>query len=423
MGIWSIIGVFVVAYVFLRFLKGLGNRLPILELLLLIAGLQWIVGPAIEYQKTSHHFKYYMYVNDFTYMSYVVPAYLLLVVTVFYGIKKEPKVTIKPENFFKEAKHGVSIFFIGLFCDLLQSKVPGGLQFFFFLLANFKYVGALILLFSKQKTHQYLFYGSILYLFYSSLRAAMFHDFILWGTFYYMFWAYKVKPSVKMSLLIIGAGFIFGTIIQVVKSDYRALVWEGYSGNKLELFMNVLDKKLSGGFAENTEEQGELNVRLNQGWIISAIMDHTPRNQPYADGETILDAVSASILPRFLNPEKKEAGGVDNFIKYTGLSLGAGTSMGLSMVGEFYANFGVVGGIFCMGIWGWVLMKFWYFLLNKSKSKAIILFFLPLIFLQVVKAETELVVVLNHIVKSMVVVFLFLWFSERFLNWKFEKGN
>jgi len=423
MGILSIIGVAIVGYVFVRFIKGLGNRIPILELLLLIAGLQWIIGPAIEYVKSTHHYKYFMYVDEYTYMSYAVPSYLILVLTVLYGIKTEPKINFKAEHFYKESKHGVSIFFIGLFCDLMQSKVPGGLQFFFFLLANFKYVGALILLFSNQKKHRYLFYGSIVYLFFSSLRAALFHDFILWGTFFYMFWAYKVKPSIKMSLIIIFSGFIFGTVIQLVKSDYRALVWDGYSGNKLELFVNVLDKKLSGGFAENTEEQGELNVRLNQGWIISAVMDHTPRNQPFADGGTIIEAISASVLPRFLNPNKKEAGGVENFKKYTGLSLGAATSMGISMVGEFYANFGVIGGVFFMGLWGWVLSKFWQFLLFKSKSKVIILFFLPLVFLQVVKAETELVVVLNHLVKSILVVFLFIWFSERFLKWRFEKAE
>lgn len=421
MEIWSILGCLAVIYVFIRFITSFGTRIPILELLLLIAGLQWVIGPVLEYANDFQHYKYYMYVDKFTYMSYVVPAYLALLLAIFFGIRTEPKLIIKPEYFYKYDSYGVFILFIGVVCDFLLNVVPNSLQFFFFLLANFKYVGALILLFSNKKSHRYLFYGSILYLFFNSLKSAMFHDFILWGTFFYMFWAYKVKPSVKTSLLIIVCGFFFGTAIQAVKSDFRLQVWEGYSGNKLELFVDILNKKISGSLTENTEEQGELNVRLNQGWIISAIMGHTPQVQPFAYGETITEAVFASALPRFLNPNKKEAGGVDNFLKYTGLPLGENTSMGLSLVGEFYANFGVFGGIFLMGLWGWVLSKFWHFLIKKSKSKGIIIFFLPLIFLQVIKAETELIVVLNHLVKSVIILFLFLWAAKKFLNWKFEK--
>ncbi|WP_159427050.1 hypothetical protein [Formosa haliotis] len=356
------------------------------------------------------------------YMSYVVPAYFVYAGIILFGLKKY-NLKKKDINFKGFEYYGVYILIIGVFCDFLKSYMPGSLQFFFFLVANFKFVGGLILLFSDQKWHRYLFYGVIVYLFLSALRSGMFHDFLLWTTFYYMFWAYKYKTKIKMNIIVLLAGFILSTAIQAVKHNYRMIIQQGYSGNNTELFLSILSQRISGGDLENEEEQGQLNVRLNQGWIISAIMNNVPGNEPFAEGETVKDAISASALPRFLNPNKKQAGGVENFLRFTGLTLGENTSMGLSIIGEAYANFGVVGGIFFMGIWSWSLIGFWNYFLRQVNVNTILIFFIPLLFLQVVKAETELVVVLNHLVKSLVVIFLFIWAGKKFLNWNFERQS
>ncbi len=417
MGFWSVIGILAVLYVGFRFVTGLGHRIPILELLLLIAGMQWIIGPVIEYQSTFEHFKYHMYIPEDVYVGYVVPAYLALALAMFYGIYKEPKLNIDERLFQRYSSAGVYILLLGIAFGFLEKIMPDSLNFVFYLLENFKYVGALILLFSDKRWHRYLFYAAILFLFVESISSALFHDFILWSTFFYMFWSYKVKPALRTTLIIMVSGFLLATVIQLVKADFRTLVWNGYSGNKLELFFDILTRKISGGFTEDKEEQGELNVRLNQGWIISAIMQYTPEKEPHARGETVVDALYASILPRFLNPNKEEAGGVENFEKFTGLNLSSGTSMGMSVVGEAYANYGVFGGVVFMGIFGMVLIFFWRLILKWVGREPLILFFIPLFWLQVVKAETELVVVLNHMVKSLLLVFLFFWVCKNILNW------
>ena len=72
-----------------------------------------------------------------------------------------------------------------------------------------------------------------------------------------------------------------------------------------------------------------------------------------------------------------------------------------------------------MVIWGCFLGWVWLFLSKQIENNIVILFFLPLIFSQVVKAETELVVVLNHLVKSLILVFIFLWFTKKVLNLNF----
>lgn len=416
MNLVSIIGIGLVVYVAFSFVKALGKRLPVLELMTLVAGLQWIIGPAIEYQATSHHYKYYMYVEEAVYMGYVVPAYGIFAFIILYALRKGPVLNITMDTFHEFAPYGKYILLVGVIADFAGGVVPAGLKFVFFLLSNFKYAGALILLFSTKKWDRYLFYAALVYLFFASIRSGFFHELLLYGVFFYMFWAYKIRPNIKLNVLIIAFGMFAATVIQGVKANYREIISGGYEGSYVNLFFSSVGERLSAeeevtGF----EEEENLNVRLNQGWIISAIMEHTPRMEPYADGSTVSEAVFASALPRFLNPNKAIAGGVENFEKFTGLPLGENTSMGMSIVGEAYANFGVGGGILFMAIWALVLIKFWFLILKQVAKNQLLLFFVPLMFLQVIKAETELVVVLNHLVKSLILIFIFFWISKKFV--------
>ena len=59
--------------------------------------------------------------------------------------------------------------------------------------------------------------------------------------------------------------------------------------------------------AEN--QFGNIVVRINQGWIIAKVMDNVPSREPYANGETVKNAIIASIFPRFVDPDKAIAGG------------------------------------------------------------------------------------------------------------------
>lgn len=420
MSIYSIIGLISVSFVAFKFLKALGTQIPIMEFLLLIAGLQWIVGPIIEYYYPSFHYKYFMYVDEKVYMAYVVPAYLVFVGMVFRGIRSLKNLSINPDHLLYFKHYGFRIFLLGVAFDLASGFLPGSLGFLAFLVSNFKFAGAIILFFSNDPKLKKLFYFTLIYLFLRAIQNAMFHDLVLWAAFFYMFWALRYKPSYKQIFLTFLIGLFSLTTLQTVKSAYRLQVWYGNADNKLELFTGLFVDAIFFTDSNSDELSGDQNnVRLNQGWIISAIMYEIPTNQAFLNGSTVIEAIGASILPRFLNPNKKEAGGRENFTKFTGIQLADGTSMGISLVGEGYGNFGVFGGIVFMGVWGWVLTKYWTFLIGVTQRNILLLAFLPLIFLQVVKAETELVVVLNHLVKASIVVFLFFWFSKRFLGWRF----
>ena len=424
MDFWTTIGVILTGLIALRFISQLGKSLPILELMLFIAAAQWIIGPLIEYSAPSLHYKYYMYVDQQRYMSYVVPAFTVFAGTVLTRMRAVRQTYFSIERLQQFKDYGLIIFGIGVAFDLVASSLPGSLAFFAAIVANFKFVGVIILFFSDDPRLKKLFYGVLVYLFLRALQAAMFHDLILWSVFFYMFWALKYKPSLKLISLTLVIGALSLTTLQTIKMAYRLQVWNNFSGNKLELFVGlVADAVFTNGTTTN-ELTGELNnVRLNQGWIISAIMDEIPRRTDFLEGETITEAISASLLPRFLNPDKKKAGGQDNFRTFTGLRLGDGTSMGISIIGEAYGNYREFGGILFMGIWGLFLALFWQLLYKNVQQNLVVLAFLPLIFLQVVKAETELVVVLNHLIKASVVVFGFIWAAKRFLNWDFTDAE
>lgn len=424
MEFWSVFGIIVFAIVGYRFFMQIGKSLPLLELMFFVAGLQWIIGPIIEYSNPSFHFKYYMYVPEETYMAFVAPAYGVFALCGLLFAKKNLNYIDSIDAIKNLKNYGIIIFIIGVFFDLISGQVPGSLGFFVFIISNFKYAGAVILFFSEDKKLRSVFYGALVYLFLSSLQKALFHDLVLWGVFFYMFWAIKNKPSRKTIILTFVIGAMSLTTLQTIKAAYRSQVWGGYGGNKFELFYSLLvDAIFLDGVYENPDDLDSNNIRLNQGWIISAIIDEVPKNVEFANGETINEAILASIFPRFLNPNKKKAGGQENFEKYTGLSLGENTSMGISIIGEAYVNYHAVGGIVFMGLWGLFLVKVWTWLLKLSRKNTMLIAFLPLIFLQVVKAETELVVVLNHLIKSMIVVFSFFWATKRFLNWNYTFGT
>lgn len=415
MNFWSLVGILFVLFITWRFVKALGSSVPIMEMLLLIAALQWILGPYLSYFNNYTHFKYYMYVEENTYMSFVVPAFMVFSIAVLFRL---PKLDLNTLNrAIKFAPFAMTLFVIGVIADIGYSVAPPGLLFFLFLLLQFKFVGAILFLFSEDKRSQYLFYGTLIYLFLNALARGMFHDLLLWGVFMFMFWSLKNKPSFKMRIAIITAGIFFAMGIQLIKSSYREIIYSGYSGNKLVLFLSILEDKVVNEEITETDDQN-VNIRLNQGWIISAIMYNVPFREPFSDGGTITEAVSASILPRFLDKNKKRAGGQENFEKFTGLQIGRNTSMGMSLMGESYANFGVFGGILFMGVWGFFLRWYWRGIVFFVHRYPLLLFFVPIIYLQVVKAETELVVVLNHLIKSSILIALFLLFASKVFNWR-----
>jgi hypothetical protein len=198
--------------------------------------------------------------------------------------------------------------------------------------------------------------------------------------------------------------------IQVVKQDYRERL---KSGENPSLVLMAFEYLSPSGKAWERDVLSLALVRLNQGWIVSAVMANVPSKVPFAEGETVTAAFVA-LAPRFLLPNKTKAGGRDNFRKYTGLPIGDSTSMCICVLGEAYANFGDFGGIAFMGLFGAVFAISYSRILKWVVRHPDFLFWIPLIFYQAIKAETDLVVIANQIVKGSIVAFAGYWAMHRF---------
>lgn len=386
------------------------SGLPLLELANLIAVLQWTIGPALSYFWGIDHYRYHMYVPESTYFAYVLPATCAFSASLLgFGLfaKQENLLANLNRDFF--FNYGIYLFLIAVAAEFASGRAPASVQFFFHLLSQLRYVAAAYFLLSRHS------YGIVLAalaassLFVNSKTSGMFHDLLLWLALIFCIWFPTVKWLHNRKPLIFAIAAISVFAIQVIKQDYRERL---KAGENPSIVLMAVDYLSPSGKAWEKDVLSLALVRLNQGWIVSAVMANVPQKVPFASGETVSDAFIA-LAPRFLLPDKKTAGGRDNFRKYTGLPIGDSTSMCICALGEAYANFGEFGGIAFMGLFGAGFALYYSRILKWVVRHPDFLFWIPLIFYQAIKAETDLVVITNQIVKGSIVAFAGYWAIHR----------
>ncbi|SDB65091.1 hypothetical protein SAMN03097699_3046 [Flavobacteriaceae bacterium MAR_2010_188] len=409
-------------YFFLKYIMKLGKDIPLFELIILLLLSQWILGPFIDYSTNATDDRYFMYVDSESYFSFVVPGVLMFLLPIILLRKRIDlrRLSIELKKITAQNRKLPWILIsIGLISSLLSGFVPGSLGFVFFLMSQFKYIGLIYMFFSDTKYDNYVLYIIFGATVLSSIQQGLFHDLILWGALFFTFLVFRYQWSIQKRLWLTFIGIFFAIITQSIKADYRSIVNENSELAGLETFSLMAFNQVTGeGIFGSPEKVNELNVRLNQGWIISAIMANIPDYEPFLDGATIEEAITSSLVPRFLVPDKKKAGGRENFTLFTGLEINEVTSMGTSIIGEAYGNYGVRGAWIFMGLWGLFLVVYYNAIRKFADYYPSVLLWLPLIFLQVLKAETELSVVLNHLIKASVIVFGFFYFASRTLKWR-----
>ena len=423
----SALGLSACAYYLLRLVLDAGADLPIESFILVMASGQWILGPVLTYAGLSDHYKYYMYVPEDEYMTLVVPAVILYSIGL-YSFRSRSRIVYINHNaaitrdiVSRAGFLPAYLIAVGVVFSFVSDMLPPSLAFPGYVLANIKYIGLIYLIFSdRQENKAAILLVAFALTLASSLRTTMFHDLILWTAFVGMYLAYIYRPGLARKVLMAGLGLLMIFTIQAVKDDYRSKREKlGYTTEVgVESFVQSIEDRFEANEKLRANNIERMVVRMNQGWIISRIMQQVPSRVPHAHGQTIITAAKSSVLPRILYPDKPEAGGKENYEKYTGYYLGVGTSMGISLLGEAYINFGVRGAWVFMFIFGlissWVIKRI--FLLSQKYPT--IWLWIPLILFHFVKAETELLVQLNFLVKALVLVYLFVWANKHFFRLK-----
>jgi hypothetical protein len=380
------------------------NRgLPLLELGNIIAVLQWLVGPALSYFLGMDHYRYKMYVDETVFFSYALPAtcgFSAAILGLGYFANQRPLIGNQDKLFYFSL--GIYLLIIAFAAEIVAERAPVALQFFFHLLSQLRYVATLYFLFSSSPYKYPAAVISLSSLFIRSSSSGMFHDLLLWAALVFCIWfpAALWLHRRKAIIFVIAGLAIFA--IQVIKQDYRERIAKGEAPS---LVLMAFDYISPSGKAWDQDVLSLALVRLNQGWIISAVMSNVPRFEPYAGGSTVFDATVATVVPRFLLPNKAKAGGKENFRRFTGLPIGEGTSMSICVLGEAYANFGDTGGIAFMVLFGAIYAIYYKKVLDFALKHPDFLFWIPLIFYQAIKAETDLVVITNQIIKGSIIAF------------------
>ncbi len=393
--------------VLFEFQKRIDQGLPLAQLAALLGVLQWTLGPLLSFRTGLVEGRYAMYTDEANYFSYALPgaaAYVIGLLGIGSSVRqRELMKGVKVEHFMAI---GLALNAVALAARWAAPRVPGGLSFAVHLLSQVGYVGVLYILFSGHPHRWRWIFLSLLPLFKSTGESAMFHDIILWLMLLFCYWYGTRSRTGPEKAFFFVAGMLAVFTIQGIKADYRAKVWNGVEASLTETVYDFWTK--SNPF-ESDVVLSNVVTRLNQGWIISAVLSNVPALEPYAEGETLVDALTAALVPRFLMPDKVTAGGQVNFRRFTGLGLESGTSMAVSPLGEAYANFGREGGVALMLGFGLAFAAFYAFCLRYVLKDASFLFWIPLIFYQAIKAETEFVTVLNQVTKGAVVAFALHW--------------
>ncbi len=429
---YSYIAILISLHQFLYLFFSIGFIIPIRYIFGTFMCLQMFIGPMFQYNGLDKFVPsfYSMKIPEDIYFSYVIPAVVCFIIGLhikavsLQGEVADEKAII---NFIE--KHSdlpiifvVIGFFFSFFLGFVIEKdfstsnaveTHGGigwLSFIFYLLGNLKFIGVFMMILGKVKMKSIfliIIYGSIMA---TSLNSGMFHDLITWLIMLAAVLAIRYKPALYIKIILAFSFIIFAFALQTIKGIYRLAVWENKREAGIATFTQAAEESESSGNILDVKRLAILNVRINQGYIITNIMNTVPYKIPYTEGEELMQILAAAFLPRYLAPDKLEAGDKKIFNKYTGLTIVTAT-MALSSVGDAYINFGILGGcvfMFFLGLLYNELLKFFY---RYSKNFPILIIFIPWVFYYPIRPDCELQTTLGHIVKTsfLVAVIFIVW--------------
>lgn len=419
----SAIGVAMFVCVFVKFVQDLGKRIEVRDLIAFLAILQWVLGPVLAYNVLPYDELYWMDVPESVYMGYVVPACLALVVGLYFPLSDDRLVAAedieKVKIYANENPYiGYLIAGVGIAAGMVSKYLPASLSFLFFLLSGMQFVGVYLILFSDSKIKWLAFAGVMGMVIMAAVLQGMFGELVLWMMFALLVIAFVLKIPMIGKIAILSLGMLLVMLLQSTKQEYRMATWYAESDkSNSEIFQEIaLDRISQPAKLFEAEPLENVGARLNQGWIIARIMGHMPEKYAFVKGETIETAIYAGLLPRVLAPTKAKAGGRANFERFTGTELPESTSMDISLVGEGFANYGVFGGIVFLLIIGLFYNLIIIKVIAISKNHPSLVLWLPILFFQVIKAETDFATVFNHFTKAALVTYMVFWGMNKVLK-------
>jgi len=400
-------------YFLLEFIYDLGKRNVTLDLPILLAILTWLIMPVIFYHEYTAQnplaflWRKYMPIPSNDYFSFALPGTLTMILGLRIpldrnALNKNPQLYMvnMQKDLIAKPRVGMILIGVGVVSGLLDFLSPSSLKQVFYLLDHLTYVGVFYTLYSANKYKKIIVPSVVALMAGQAIVTGMFGEliYLLALSVMLIVLGKKMRFSVKLAIAVIG--FFFVMIIQSIKVDYRQRSWgEGAGADPVYFAQLISDRVTEPSSMFDPAKLFFLGVRLNQGWLIAYTMYKVPSKCSFAYGQTIWESLAASFVPRFLWPDKPEAGGKANLQRFWGFSFRS-VSMNLGPIGEAYANFDRTGGIIYMFFYGLFLNFVQSQILKVARKRPTLILWLPFLFLYVVVVEGDLLMALGWLLKG-----------------------
>lgn len=426
---WENISICLFVYFLLDFLAGLGKRIVILDLSMIIAALTCLVMPVIFYHiytatnPLARLWGKYMPLPEDEYFSFAVPSVIAMAIgyrvsVVKLRYSKNPKQYLDnvKQYLADKPKLGLILVYVGVGAGVVGIFMPAALKEVFFLAAHLTFVGVFYVIYSPNKKKRNIIIFALALMLGQTIATGMFGEMVNMLACSVVLILLGKKISFPLKLGVAVAGVFFLLVLQSVKVDYRERIWNGTGGADPAYFAQLITEKTTNPseLLGNPNKLFFVAVRANQGWLIARTINHVPSDYPFANGETIWQSVAAAFVPRLLWPDKPEAGGKANLKRFWGINI-SGFSMNIGPIGEAYANFGTTGGVIYMFFYGLFFSVMMSVILKRAEKRPSLVLWIPFLFFYAIGVETDLLTTMGSLIKGVIFTYIVFWiFRTRF---------
>ena len=301
--------------------------------------------------------------------------------------------------------------------SFLPSFLPGEFAFVVYLFSLIQYVSSFSL-FALNPQKNFVWPAiTLIFVLYKSFLAGMYHDAVLWVVFFGILYLYILQPTLYVKLLALFFAIIFILFIQSIKQSYRQEVW--YEGKEASI---ATASEVGYSKAKTDIILGEENligslIRSNQAWIFASTVDNMDRNKNFQSLSNVYKYIEASLLPRFLAPDKIKSGDKEIFNKFSGHTISSGTSMGLGIFADGYIAYGAAGVYIFGFVFGFIFALTFKLVEGWTKiSPFYVLMIFPLLN-YAVRPDCELQTTINHLTKGILLYGLIVWVTKNKFRW------
>ncbi len=406
--------------ILIRFLTISNNNFAFREFTLLLYALNYLLSPSISFLLGERITAYNLKLSPEAYFNLSIPGFILFYLGLF-SMKTNlfnPNFssinisTIINEELLKK------VTFLALFSSMLTSFLPGELSFVFYLISLLQYVSAFSLFAINPKKNIVWPSITLLFVFYKSFLAGMYHDALIWAAFFWIFFMFIIKPTLKIKLVILFVSVFFILFIQSIKQSYRQDVWSGEKTASISTVSEVGYSKANTNIVLGEENLIGSLTRTNQAWIFSSTVDNMDRNKNFQGLTIVYKYLEASLLPRFLAPNKIRSGDNEIFNSFSGHSISSGTAMGLGIFADGYIAYGAIG-VYIFGFALGLIFALTFKLIERwtKISPFYVLLIFPLLN-YAVRPDCELQTTINHLAKGILFYGMIVWYTKNKFRWR-----